>query len=165
MNMHPPAVGVAITIIVEMEVVYYFKNLLGAYMVALRGKMVKRASYCWSTAPAHCSATASPSESWRECMVHFCTSVNMHPHQHSMSAWDSGGQEEGGSYATQGQLMAMQNRLTSLESQLQAAFGQISNLPSRSEVTTSVGDTVHATIDDAVEAKMAAHCQNTKFIK
>jgi len=78
-----------------------------------------------------------------------------------MSAWDSGGQEEGGSYATQGQLMAMQGRLTSLESQLQAAFGQISNLPSRSEVTTSVGDTVHATIDDALEAKMAAHCQNT----
>ena len=29
----------------------------------------------------------------------------------------------------------------------------------------SVGETVHATIDDAVEAKMAAHCQNTKFIK
>jgi len=29
------------TIIVEVEVVYYFKNLLGAYMVALRGKMVK----------------------------------------------------------------------------------------------------------------------------
>ena len=29
------------TIIVEVEVVYYFKNLLGAYMVTLRGKVVK----------------------------------------------------------------------------------------------------------------------------
>ena len=77
------------------------------------------------------------------------------------AAWNSGGQEEGGSYATQGQLMAMQGRLATVEHQLQAAFGQISNLPSKLDVTTSVGETVHATIDDAVEAKMAAHCQNT----
>ena len=80
------------------------------------------------------------------------------------AAWDSGGQEEGGSYATQGQLMAMQGRLATVERQLQTAFGQISNLPtgpSKLEVTTAVEETVHATIDDAVEAKMAAHCQNT----
>ena len=83
-----------------------------------------------------------------------------------MSAWDSGGNAEGGSYATQGQLMGMQGRLATVERQLQTAFAQISNLPtgqSRADISRAVEKQVEGTVDDVVasliESKMGETIQ------